>query len=230
MSRVPTAGGAALRAIPVFATLDGEDVTEVLAASRACRYPKGSVIFQEGDPGDFLLLLLAGRAKVLLQNDEGREVILSVVEPPEVLGHLALLDGAPRSATVVALDAVEARKLTRERFLDLMARSRPVLEGLLRTLAAHLRDTNEQVRTALMCDVHGQVLRALVRRGRDRDAGHIVVEPRPSHQELAQMIGKSRETVTRALAELKDAGYVTVLRTQIAIRKVRVRRYWRPGA
>ena len=185
-----------------------------------------SVVFQEGDPGDFLLVLLSGRAKVVLQSERGQEVILAIVDPPEVLGHIAMLDVAPRSATVIALDALEARKVTRERFLELMRTNRQILERLLKDLAAHLRETNEQVRTTLMFDIHGQVLRALIRRGTELDGSFIIVTPRPSHQELAQMIGKSRETVSRALGELRAAGYVTVQPTSFTLKKDKLRRYW----
>ena len=172
--------------------LEDDQLNTILEASRRCRYSKGSVIFHEGDSGDFLLILLSGRAKVVLQSERGQEVILAVMESPEVLGQLALLDGAPRSATVIALDSIEARKLAREHFLQLIAKNRKLLEGLLKDLARHLRATNEQVRTALMFDIHGQVLRALIKLGSDQDESVIIVKPRPSHQELAQMIGKAR--------------------------------------
>jgi CRP-like cAMP-binding protein len=220
------ADSAGLRALPLFAGLQDKDLAEMLEVSRPCRYPKGSLVFNEGDPGDFLLVLISGRAKVVLQSERGQELILSVVEPPEVLGHIAVLDGAPRSATVVALDAIEARRLTREHFLDLTSRNRSVLDELLKHLASHIRATNEQVRTALMFDIHGQVIRALIKRGKERDAEHVHVRPRPSHQELAQMIGKSRETVSRALGDLQRAGYVTVDSRAFVLPKRKLRRYW----
>ena len=198
----------------------------LVAASRACSYTKGSILFHEGDPGDHLLVLLSGRAKVVLQSDRGQEVILSVVESPDVLGHVALLDGAPRSATVMALDRLEARRLEREHFLALIGRNRQILEALLTHLAGSLRATNEQVRTTLMFDIHGQVLRALVKRGRELDDTHIIVQPRPSHQEIAQMLGKARETVSRALTELRDAGYVVVDKDAITLKRDKLRRYW----
>ena len=220
-----TATGAALGRIPLFSGLDEKDLAKLVEFSRVCRYAKGSIVLHEGDPGDALLVLLSGRAKIVLQSEQGQEVILSVVEPPDVLGHFALLDGAPRSATVVALDALETRRLTRERFLELVAKNRTILEGLLRHLAASLRETNEQVRTALMFDIHGQVLRALIKRGKD-DGSHIIVQPRLTHQEIAQMIGKARETVSRAINELRDAGYLTVEGKAITLRKEKLKRYW----
>jgi CRP-like cAMP-binding protein len=215
-----------LKPIPLFSALGDAALAEVFSASRPCRYGKGSVVFHEGDPGDFVLLILAGRADVVLQNVQGQEVTLSVVAAPAILGYLALLDGAPRSATVVARVAVEARKLPREHFLELMAKHPPLLEGLLRDLATHLRDTNEQVRTALMFDIHGQVIRALMTRARETNQSHIVIDPRPTHQEIAQMIGKQRETVTRALAELKDGGYLIVEDKVIILLRDKVKRYW----
>ena len=217
---------AALTSVSLFSGLRPPEVQALLEASRGCRYSRGSIVCHEGDPGDFLLVLLSGRAKVVLQSEQGQEVILSIVEPPDVLGDISLLDGAPRSATVIALDDLDARKLSRQHFLELLRQNGDLLERMLQDFAARLRDTNEQVRTILMFDIHGQVLRALIRRGREFDGSFIIVKPRPSHQELAQMIGKSRETVSRALGELKEAGYITVQRTSFTLKKDRLRRYW----
>ena len=152
---------------------------------------------------------LLGRAKVLLQNNQGHEVILSIVESPDVFGHLALLDGAPRSATVVALDDVVVTRVDRDQFLDLLSKNRRLLEHFLRQLVQSLRETNEQVRTALLFDVHGQIIRALVRCARTSSNTAIVVQPRPTHEEIGQMIGKKRETVSRGLKLLKEGGYLS---------------------
>lgn len=221
-----TAAETALKRVPLFAGLDHADLAKIVEVSQGRRYKRGSVVFHEGDPGDALFVLLSGRAKIVLQSEQGQEVILSVVEPPDVLGHIALLDGAPRSATVVALDALETRRLTREHFLELLGTDRTMLDSLLTHLAASLRETNEQVRTALMFDIHGQVLRALIKRSKELDDGHIIVQPRPSHQEIAEMIGKARETVSRALTELKDAEYVSVEPRAFVLKKEKLKRYW----
>ena len=131
MSPMLSVAGAALGRVPLFSALSEEDLTKIVEVSHVCRYTKGSVVLHEGDPGDALLVLLSGRAKVVLQSEQGQEVILAVVEPPDVLGHVALLDGAPRSATVIALDALETRRLARDHFFDLMGKNRTLLEGLL---------------------------------------------------------------------------------------------------
>lgn len=216
----------ALASVSLFAGLGSQEIRALSEASRPCRYPKGTIVCHEGDPGGFLLVLLSGRAKVVLQSEQGQEIILSVVEPPDVLGDISLLDGAPRSATVVALDDMEGRRLARDDFLGLLRKNPDLLDRTLRGLAARLRETNEHVRTVLMFDIHGQVLRMLVARGAELDESHIVVRPRPSHQEIAQMIGKSRETVSRALGELKEAGYITVEAASFTLKKDRLRRYW----
>ena len=127
-----TSAGAALGRVPLFAALDQDDLEKIVGASTACRYGRGSVVFQEGEPGDTMLVLLSGRVKVVLPSDSGREVILAVLEPPDVLGHVALLDGAPRSATVIALEPLEARRLTRDYFLQLVAKNRQILDALLK--------------------------------------------------------------------------------------------------
>ena len=107
----------------------------------------------------------------------------------------------------MALDSLETRRLGREKFLDLVEENRSLLDGLLKHLATIVRDTNEQVRTALMFDVHGQVVRALITRSREDDGDRFIVRPKPTQDEIAQMIGRTRETVNRAIRELKKGNF-----------------------
>jgi len=100
-------GTAILRNVPLLAGLADSELDLAASSSRRLKYPKKSIVFQEGDPGDFLLVILRGRVKVTLLGEEGRETIVAILEPPAFLGEVALLDESPRSATVMTLEATE---------------------------------------------------------------------------------------------------------------------------
>ena len=220
---------ALLRAIPLFSTLSDPEIQAVLKSTRQLHYPKDSVVFHEGDRGDSLLVILSGRVKVLLSGDRGQEIILSILEPPSFLGEIALVDESPRSATVVTLEQTDFLKVTQEQFLDLMQQHRPIAEKIVRQLAGSLRDATEHIRTLAMFDVHGRILRALLKLAKQRGTKQrtqIVIQPRPSHQVLAQMIGCSRETVSRAMKVLQGTGHIKVTRTAVALEERTLRRYW----
>ena len=201
-----------LRSIALFATLSEGELHEVQDAVRLVDFPRGSVVFHEGDAADSLLIVMSGRVKVVLLGKRGKELVLSIVGPGSCIGELALLDEGTRSATVMALDAVECLSLTRERFLELLRANRAVMGTVLQTLASRLRASSEQIRTLSIHDVHERVLRALLklstRRGHG-ERGRVIIEPPHTHQLLAQMIGASRETVSHAMRELTRAGYIT---------------------
>jgi CRP/FNR family transcriptional regulator, cyclic AMP receptor protein len=113
-------GADLLRRVPLFAALAPPDLDRLAAAARRVQFPRGSIVFQEGDTGDYLLVLAKGRVKVTLLGDSGSETIVSLLEPPALLGEIALLDESPRSATVITLDATEFLQIGRAPMLALI--------------------------------------------------------------------------------------------------------------
>jgi CRP/FNR family cyclic AMP-dependent transcriptional regulator len=220
-----------LRTIPLFDELDAEDLALVAGATRRVRFPKGSIVFQEGDPGDYLLVVERGRVKVTLLGDGGEETILSILEPPALLGEIALLDQLPRSATVVAIAPTEFLQIARAPFMALIGRHPALALKIMSRLARGLRKATEQVRSLSMFDVHGRVLRALLILARERgetSRSRMVIRPAPAVKEVALMCGCTREAASRALKTLHTTGYVTDVTDGIAVEAKAIRKYLHP--
>jgi CRP/FNR family cyclic AMP-dependent transcriptional regulator len=224
-------GGDLLRRVPLFAGLGQPDIDLLAAAARRVHFPRGSIVFQEGDPGDFLLVLTKGRVKVTLLGEDGAEAIVSILEPPALLGEIALLDDSPRSATVITLDATEFLQIGRAPVLGLIRRDPTLALRMMAELARALRKATEQVRSLAMFDVHGRLLRALLvlaqQRG-ERNRARMTIRPRPPVKDLAQMCGCTREAAGRALKALHAAGYVTDAGDGLVIEARAIRKYLQP--
>jgi len=221
-----------LRNVPLLSGLADAELELIARSSRRLRYPKKSIVFQEGDPGDFLLVILRGRVKVSLFGEEGRETIVAILERPAFLGEVALLDKAPRSATVMTLEATEFLQITRGPFMALVKDHPAIAVKIMGRLANELRQATEQIRTLSMFDVHGRVLRCLLimaqRQGQSTPT-RMLIRPKPLVKDLALMIGCSRETVSRAMKLLQGTGYVTAIERGLAIEHRSIRRYLLPA-
>ncbi|HYH91724.1 MAG TPA: Crp/Fnr family transcriptional regulator [Candidatus Saccharimonadales bacterium] len=206
----------ALRACRLFAGLDATSYELVANALRTRRFRRGEVVFHAGDPGDALFVIVAGEVKITLPADDGSEpAILTTVGPGGFFGELALLDGAPRSATAVALDAVETSVLRRDAFDRLVDGEPPALRrALLAALAGEIRRLTAQVEDLHFLDLPGRLARHLLRTiGSTGASGEVALPvgeqrlPWPYTQaELAGMIGGSRQSVNRLLADFVAEG------------------------
>lgn len=209
---------AALRACRLFAGLDDASLGLVAGALRPRRFRRGETVFHAGDPGDALFIVESGQVKITLPPDDGSEpAILTTIGPGGFFGELALLDGAPRSATAVAIDAVSALVLRRDAFDRLVDEQAPLRHALLATLAGEIRRLTAQVEDLHFLDLPGRLARHLLREvARERglapdDPTALTTDtvrlPWPFTQaELAGMIGGSRQTVNRLLADFVSEG------------------------
>jgi CRP-like cAMP-binding protein len=201
----------ALAACRLFAGLDDRTLDLLTAALRSRRYRRDEVIFHVDDPGDSLYVVVSGSVKITLSADDGTEpAILTTIGRGGFFGELALLDGAPRSATAVALDAVEALVLRRDAFDRLVDTESGLRRALLATLAAEIRRLTAQVEDLHFLDLPGRLARHLLREINTSDDGAGAGEvhlPWPYTQgELAGMIGGSRQSVNRLLADFVAQG------------------------
>jgi CRP/FNR family transcriptional regulator, cyclic AMP receptor protein len=225
-------GVSILKHVPLFAELANAELEIVAAASRRKHYPKGSIVFHEGDRGDYLCVILSGRVKVTLLGTHGRETIIRILEQYDFLGEMALIDEAPRSATVVAIEAVEVMEIAREAFLPLVRAQPAIALKVMTQLARALRWTDEQIRTLSMFDVHGRVLRSLLLMAHDRGQmarSRMLIRPRPSVAEIARMVGCTRETVSRAMKTLRSTGYITDVERGLAVEQRAIRQFFVPS-
>jgi CRP/FNR family cyclic AMP-dependent transcriptional regulator len=218
----------ALRACRLFMDMDGASLALCASALRPRRFRRGETIFHVGDPGDALFIIAAGSVKITIPPDDGSEpAILTTIGPGGFFGELSLLDGAARSATAVALDAVEAHVLRRDVFDKLLEKEPAVRTALLAALAGEIRRLTAQVEDLHFLDLPGRLVRHLLRSvtavaGMDvSDIDELVGEyrlPWPYTQaELAGMIGGSRQSVNRLLADLVADGLLRFDGDQLVI-------------
>jgi CRP/FNR family transcriptional regulator/CRP/FNR family cyclic AMP-dependent transcriptional regulator len=209
-----------LRQVDLFDAL-GEPELEALAELTFSRtFDKEQFIILAEEPGDTLFIIRSGQVKVSLIHEDGKEFILSLLGEGEVFGELSLLDDRPRSANVSALEKTALVMLKRSDFLGLVERVPQIAVTLLEELASRLRRTDDQVEGLALLDVHNRVAKTLLRLAGDSgepSADGILIRRRPTHQQLANMAGTTRETVTRALKQLQREGYIRVKGREILI-------------
>jgi len=201
-----------LKQLPLFSGLSDKELRLIVAASSRLEVARGDVVFFEGDRGDFLLVILRGRVKVVLLGKRGEELVLTTFGPGSLFGELAVLDGAPRSATVKTLEKTVFLQLTRKQLLGLIQRHPSIHEEILRHVCKRMRELIDTTRTLSMFDAYDRILRTLVSlacKEKNFEESGMILQRRPSHQELARMTRCRRETVSRAMKILQENGYVT---------------------
>lgn len=199
--------------VPLFAELPPATLERLARESRVRDFPRGQVLCSEGDPGDSLLVLEGGRVRISRYSAGGQEVVLAAVEAPAAFGELALIDGAPRSATIVAQTAVRVRVLGRDAVQALIAREPSVAMGLLRAVTGMVRATNERLADVLSLDVPGRLAKWLLGRAETHGAARpegVSVPLGMSQGELAAELGTTRVSVNKALKGFEARGALLV--------------------
>ena len=221
----PTTDSAALRAaleaVPLFHDLGREELDALAGELRSRRYRRGEVIFRHGDPGDGLHVVLSGRVKIASVSETGAEAILATLRPGEFFGSLALLDGAPRSATATAIDGTETVILPRDRFRRLVDESPSIRDHVLTGLAHEIRRLTRHVEDLHFLDIAGRLAARLVwlaiEQGTPGDDGSIRLQGALSQGALAAMVGSTRQSVNKLLGNLVDDGLIRLGRDEIVV-------------
>lgn len=209
-----------LRQVALFDCLEDPELEALSELTFSRTFDKDQLIILAEASGDTLFIVCSGQVKVSLIHEDGKEFILSLLGEGEVFGELSLLDDRPRSANVTAMMTTELMMLTRGDFLQLVARVPQIAVSLLEELASRLRRTDDQVEGLALLDVHHRVAKTLLRMAEDggqKSPEGILIRKRPTHQQLANMAGTTRETVTRTLKQLQDEGYIRISGRQIFI-------------
>ncbi len=200
----------ALRAIPLFASLEEPVLEEIAGLLIDRKFPKDAIVFEEGSAGDYMYLIREGQVKVTKMSEDGREKILEMLGTGDFVGEMALLDREPRSASVKTTLPCVLLALSRQDFLALLRENPGISMGIITELTRRIRETDEQVRGLLFERVEQRTRRILQRMARDPVEGDPkrLSTPTITHQQLADLVGTSRETVTRVIKELKDTGWL----------------------
>ncbi|MEX5308798.1 Crp/Fnr family transcriptional regulator [Kocuria sp. CPCC 205297] len=200
-----------LRRAPLFASLDDEAFAALTEEITEVNLSRGATLFYEGDPGDQLYFIVSGKMKLGRTASDGRENLVAVMGPGEIFGEMALFDPSPRSTSATAVSETRLDGLKHENLRKVIQRSPEVSAQLLQALARRLRRTNENLADLVFSDVPGRVAKALLdladRFGRPATDG-ILVSHELTQEELAQLVGASRETVNKALAEFVQRGWI----------------------
>ena len=200
-----------LRQAPLFSELDDEAASALSAAMTETKLRRGQVLFHEGDSGDRLFIVVEGKVKLGRTSADGRENLIAVLGPGQMFGELSLFDPGPRSASVTAVTDAVLMGLSHDEMLRWLNGRPEVARGLLLQLASRLRKVSDVVADLVFSDVPGRVAKALLdladRFGRTADDG-VHVHHDLTQEELAQLVGASRETVNKALADFASRGWL----------------------
>ena len=221
-----------LRGVPLFSDLSDEQIDQLLTTSLKRSYKKGSIVFCEKEPGDFMLLVLTGQVNIVIYGEENEELLLHKLGPGSFLGELALLDQAPRAATVITATDADFLQLMGTEFRELLKSDHRLCTKIIDHLTSRVRDMTNQLRMLTMGDVYEKILRCLVRLAKQNakiERELYVIDPIPPQQELATMIGCSRETVNRAIRDLKTTGFIKEQDGCLRIEERALKKYWDLG-
>ncbi len=200
-----------VRRAPLFSALDEDGARVLMAQMSPARLERGDILFREGDPGDTLYVIGEGKVKLGRTSADGRENLIAILGPGEMFGELSLFDPGPRTMTATAVAETQLMGLGNDSLTSLLSGRPEVAKALLAALAKRLRRTNEHLADLVFTDVPGRVAKALLdlanRFGRPVEEG-IMVAHDLTQEELAQLVGASRETVNKALADFATRGWL----------------------
>mgnify|MGYP000543853372 CR=1 FL=1 len=202
---------AKLKSLPLFCGLSDTDLDILIAESRRRAYQEGEMLMYQGEPGSTCHILVEGRVRIFLVGEDGRELAVRILGPGEIVGEMALFEALPRSANVQALAPARTLELDEDTLLRCLRRSPGLAFGLLRAMSARLRSTTEDAEGLVSLPVQERLLRQLQRLASwsgCRVADGVRIVPPMTQQELASLVGTSRESVNRALVRLRREGKV----------------------
>lgn len=218
MSQVNNVSITALRCLPMFSGLHESALEPIVRVAMMRKAPRGSTVVMAGDRTDFVYLVLSGGLKVQVCDEDGREVILTLLGPGELFGEMGVLDDNPRSATVVANQSSELIVISKADFKRVMQENFDVCLYIMRNLVHRLRIADRKIETLALMDVYGRVARLLLDMA-EHVNGENVVRRKISKQDIAKMIGASREMVSRVMKDLHNQGLIEEGEGRIILRE-----------
>ena len=205
-----------IKQIGLFSGLDDDHISAIADIANKRSYPKNAIIINEGDETDSLYLILSGKVKVVLSDEDGKEVIISILEPGAYFGELSLIDDEPRSARVVTMADCQFSIIHKSDFNSVLENNPALVINLLKGLTKRLRDANKNIESLALMDVYGRVARTLLQFAEEEGDKRIIKE-KLTQKDIANMVGASREMVSRIFKDLTTGGYITVESGKITI-------------
>ncbi|OMC31163.1 Crp/Fnr family transcriptional regulator [Mycobacterium sp. GA-1841] len=204
----------------IFQGVSPDAVAALVKQLEPVTFRRGQVVFVEGEPGDTLYIITAGKVKIGRKSADGRDSLITLMGPSDMFGELAIFDPGPRTSTVTALTEVKTVVMSRVVLRGWIADRPEIAEQLLRVLARRLRRTNDNLSDLIFTDVPGRVAKQLLylaQRFGSRDGTALRVDHELTQEEIAQLVGSSRETVNKALSDFAQRGWIRVQGRSILI-------------
>ena len=213
-----------LKQVPLFADLADEEIRELMSVARRRTFRAGELIFHREDPGQVLYVIKEGKVKICLISPDGQEMTLTVLGKGEYFGEFALLDGLPRSTDAIASERVECYTLQRTDFHNAIMKNPKIAIQAMEVLSKRLRNTNQMVEDLIFLDVYGRVAKKLVEladaHGVRAEDGGIRIEMRLTQQDLASMVGASRESVNKVMGYFTDKNFISTDKHRITLHRL----------
>jgi CRP/FNR family cyclic AMP-dependent transcriptional regulator len=212
-----------IKQVPLFAGLADEDIRELMAVAKRRTFRSGEVIFHREDPGVVLYVIKEGKVKISLISPEGQEISLVVFGKGECFGEFAILDGLPRSADAVAMEKVECYTLQRSDFHQAIMKNPKIAIQVMEVLSKRLRSTDQMVEDLIFLDVYGRVAKKLLElaeaHGTKVEDG-TRIDVRLTQQELASMVGASRESVNKVMGYFTDKNFISTDKHKVTLHRM----------
>ena len=216
MSQSTVVSPIALKTFPLFHGLSEEVLATVARAAMMRRIPRGQTVVNAGDRPDYVYFVLTGSLKVVVSDEDGREVILSILGQGELFGEMGIFDEQPRSASVIAVVASDLVMIPKHDFRQIMHDNFDIAWRIMCNLVERLRDADRKIESLALMDVYGRVAKLLLDVSEIHD-GRRIIPRRLTKQDIAKMIGASREMVSRVMKDLEGSGYILVDDGQIVL-------------
>ena len=221
MSAPPKRAGAGertqtLKAVPFFTQLNDRELEVVRSVASERTYPKNAVVLTEGEMGDSLYMIQSGKVKVFIGDEEGREIILKILGPGAFFGEMSMIDKQPRSASVTTIEPATFLVLSNAAFERCVEQAPRIANMVMQILAQRVREADRKIGTLALMDVYGRVASTLLELAVYTN-GKLVVGEKLSQQDLANMVGASREMVNRILKDLSERGFISIESKSITI-------------
>ena len=194
-----------LKTVPPFSLFSDHQLAVLFPAIQHRSYPRHSFMLRAGERSDALYVILSGRAKIVIDDGEGREVTLTTIGPSEFFGEMSLIDEKPRSASVEALEPCEVLYISKPAFMSCLKDNFDAAMLILKSVVGRLREADRKIASLALMDVHGRVARLIMDLAKESNGNWIVDT---GSEEMARMVGASREMVSRVLKDMRDSGLI----------------------
>ncbi len=212
-----------LKQVTIFSSLNDDEIRDMMTVAKTRRFRAGEVIFHRDDPGQVLYIIKEGKVKICLISTDGQELSLVVFGKGEYFGEFALLDGLPRSADAIALENVVCYTVQRSDFHNVIMKNPKIAIQVLEVLVKRLRSTDQQVEDLIFLDVYGRVAKKLLELAETHGTkvtDGTRIDVRLTQQELASMVGASRESVNKVMGYFMDRGVISTDKHRITLHSI----------